>query len=81
MLNPSLCYILNYKLCISCQTNFNALARNDLGRIFFLLKISVAGVFLLQVFSCQKSVCRIFSLKSTIAPPPPNPLKSQMVGP
>ena len=56
---------------------------HEMTLVGFFCAQNQCRVFLPQVFSWQKSsvVCRIFSLKSTIPPRPPHPLKSQVVGP
>ena len=55
---------------------------HEMTLVGFFCAQNQCRVFLPQVFSCQNSsvVCRIFSLKSTI-PPPPNPSKVKWSAP
>ena len=48
---------------------------------FFFAKSRCRFIFYPRCFAARTAVCRIFSLKSTIPPRPPHPLKSQVVGP
>ena len=71
MLSPSQCLIFWITNCtLRCHTNFNALARNDLGRFFFYPRC----------FLARTAVCRIFFLKSAM-PPPPRPSKVKWSAP